>query len=298
MLKVLECVPNFSEGCNNSVLEEFASIIKNTPGVSLMDFSADKNHNRSVFSFTGDPEGVANAAVALAKKASELIDLTVHSGEHPRMGAIDVIPFIPIRNMNMDEAVLISRQVGERIWREAGIPVFLYENSATAPHRRNLADIRRGGFEGMPEKTQLPAWKPDFGSGVHLTAGVTAVGARSPLIAFNVNLSTSDIAVAKAIARSIRESNGGLKCVKAIGVMLSDRNTAQVSVNMTDFNTTPLYRMVEMVRMEAHRYGVTVSGTELIGLAPMKAFADSAAYYLQLENYDYQRMILENRLSY
>jgi glutamate formiminotransferase len=295
--KLVECIPNFSEGRRKEVIEAIADAIRAVKGVRLLDYSYDQNHNRSVFTFVGDPEGVKEAAFASAAKAAELIDMTKHKGEHPRMGAVDVIPFVPVKDVTMEECVEISRQVGERIARELSIPVFLYEESATRPERKSLADIRRGEFEGMAEKIKGPAWAPDFGKPeIHPTAGAVAVGARMPLIAFNVNLNTSDINIAKNIAKVIRESGGGLKNVRAIGVMLEDKNIAQVSMNMTNYEKTSLYRAFELIKIEAKRYGVNVIGSEIVGITPMKALIDVAKYYLQLENFDDKKQILENYL--
>ena len=211
------------------------------------------------------------------------------------MGAVDVVPFVPVKDMTKDECVALSQRVGQRIWEEAKMPVFLYEDSASAPHRVNLASVRKGQFEGMAEKVLQPEWEPDFGGRtIHPTAGVVAVGARMPLIAYNINLSTSDLSIASAIAKVIRRSSGGLDCVKALGVMLEDRNIAQVSINMTDFNRTRLYRVVELVKAEARRWGVTVVGTEVVGLTPMDALIDAAEYYLQIENFDKKKQVLEN----
>lgn len=297
MAKIIECVPNISSA-DSDIVEEVAGVVRSTPGVTLLNTSSDKSHNRSVITFVGDPAGVAEAAVNLAKIAARCIDLTQHKGEHPRMGAVDVVPFIPIREVTMDECVALSRRVGERIWAEAGIPVFLYEASASAPHRENLANIRKGQFEGMAQKVQQPEWEPDFGGRtIHPTAGVVAVGARAPLIAFNINLSTNDVAIADKIARVIRQSGGGLTCVKAMGVYLKERDTAQVSINMTNYCLTPLYRVVEFVRFEAARYGVSIVGTEVVGLVPMRALIDSAEYYLGIEHFDPENQVLEYRLS-
>lgn len=297
MAKIIECVPNISSA-DTSVVTQIANEVRSTAGVTLLNTSSDQSHNRSVVTFIGSPEGVEEAAVRLAKAAARLIDLTKHMGEHPRMGAVDVVPFIPIREATMDECVAISRRVGQRVWEEAGIPVFLYEASASAPHRQNLANIRKGQFEGMFEKVRQPEWEPDFGGRtVHPTAGVAAVGARAPLIAFNINLSTSDKSVADRIARVVRQSGGGLNCVKAIGVYLKERGAAQVSINMTDYSVTPLYRVVEFVRFEAARYGVSIVGTEIVGLVPMRALIDSAAYYLGIENFDPETQVLEYRLE-
>ncbi|HWS29963.1 MAG TPA: glutamate formimidoyltransferase [Clostridia bacterium] len=297
MAKIVECVPNISEGRDLKIVEKVVDEVRNTLGVALLDYSSDASHNRSVITFTGSPEGVAEATVKIAKKAAELIDLTKHTGEHPRMGAVDVIPFIPIKEMSVEECVKLSKAVGKRVYEEAGIPVFLYEASASAPHRENLAAIRKGQFEGMAEKVKDPQWTPDFGGAhIHPTAGVVAVGTRMPLIAFNINLSTSDVSIANDIAKIIRRSSGGLDCVKAMGVLLEDRNVAQVSINMTNYKKTPLYRVVEFVRFEAARYGVHVIGTEVIGLSPMRALVDSAEYYLQIEKFDADRQVLENYL--
>ncbi|MCL2698750.1 MAG: glutamate formimidoyltransferase [Defluviitaleaceae bacterium] len=295
MSRIIECIPNFSEGRNCDVLEQLAKCAGSFPGVTLLDYSWDESHNRSVYTLLGDPDGIAGVMFALTELASRLIDLTKHTGEHPRMGAIDVMPFVPIKNMTAADCVEISKTVGARIGNELGIPVYLYEDSCTAEHRRNLAAVRRGQFEGFPEKIKLPEWKPDFGPDkIHPTAGAVAVGARIPLIAFNVNLSTSDVTIADKIARIVRGSNGGLKYCKAIGVKLEERNTAQVSMNMVNYEGTPLYRAVELIRAEAARYGVSVIGTELIGLSPAKALIDCAEYYLQIENFNYEKQVLDN----
>lgn len=297
MAKLVECVPNISEGRRPEIIEAVVDEVRRTPGVTLLDYSSDTSHNRAVITFLGSPEGVKEAAVAVAKKAAELIDLTVHQGEHPRMGAVDVIPFIPIKDVTMEECIALSREVAQRVWEEAHMPVFLYEESASSPSRANLAAIRKGQFEGMAKKVQESEWEPDFGGRtVHPTAGVVAVGARMPLIAFNINLSTSDVSIASNIAKIIRQSSGGLPYVKALGVMLSERNIAQVSINMTNFSKTPLYRVLEFVKAEARRYGVSVVGTEIIGLAPMQALADSAEYYMQIEAFDFNKQVLENHI--
>lgn len=294
--KLIECVPNISEGRDRDIVKACADAVSSVPGVRLMNVTSDADHNRSVLTFIGSPESVTEAAVRLCKQAVTSIDLTRHHGEHPRMGAVDVIPFIPVRNADMDDAVAVARNAGKRIAEEAGVPVYLYEKAATAEHRRNLADVRRGQFEGLPEKTKLPGWQPDFGSGYHPTAGVSIVGAREFLIAYNLELSTSDVSIAKEIAKAIRESSGGLPCVKALGMMLHETNTAQVSVNLTDFRVTPLYRVVEAVKTEAEKRGVTVTNTELIGMSPMKALIECAAYYLKIRDFDYDTQVLENYL--
>lgn len=297
MAKLMECIPNISEGRRLDLVEEFADIVRAVPGVTLIDYSSDASHNRSVFTFLGDPDQVMEAAFRFAKHAVEKIDLRVHEGEHPRMGAVDVIPFVPIRDMDMAECVERSKVLGSRIANELDLPVFLYEESASAPHRKNLAAIRKGQFEGMAEKVLEDQWHPDFGGNrIHPSAGVVAVGARQPLIAFNINLDTSDVSIAKKIAKIIREKDGGFRAVKALGVMLEERNIAQVSINMCDYKQTPLYRVLEFVRFEAARYGVHVVGTEIIGLAPMMAFVDAADYYLQIEKFDAAKQVLECHL--
>jgi len=297
MTKIVECIPNFSEGRDKKCVEELVTVAKSIPGVTLLDHSSDSSHNRSVFTLVGDPTGIAEVAFLLCKKASGIIDMTKHSGEHPRMGATDVIPFVPIRNVTVDECVEISKQVARRIWEELGIPSFLYEYSATAPCRQNLAAVRKGQFEGMPEKLLLEEWVPDFGERkIHPTAGITAIGARPPLIAYNVNLDTPDIKIASAIAKAIRGSSGGFKYCKAIGIMLEDRNIAQVSMNMVNCDETPIYRVFEAIKFEAKRWGVNILGSEVVGLAHSKALIDCAEYYLQIENFNYDTQVLENHL--
>ena len=297
MAKIVECIPNFSEGRNQETISELVALAKSVPGVTLLDHSSDTSHNRSVFTLVGDLDAVAEAAFLLAKLASEKIDLTKHQGEHPRMGAVDVIPFVPIKDVTVEECIEISKKVGERISKELSIPVFLYEDSASAPSRVNLAAIRKGQFEGMAEKITQPEWAPDYGERkIHPTAGVVAVGARMPLVAFNVNLNTSDVTIANNIAKIIRGSSGGFKYCKGIGVMLEDRNIAQVSMNMVNYEGTPLYRVFELIRIEAARYGVSIIGSEVIGLTPAKALIDCAEYYLQIEKFDYKKQVLENHI--
>ncbi|MDO5415350.1 MAG: glutamate formimidoyltransferase [Bacillota bacterium] len=297
MAKIIESIPNISEGRNQEIIEACVDQIRNTPGCTLLNYSSDPSHNRTVITYMGSPEGCEEASVKLAKKAVELIDLTKHEGEHPRMGCVDVMPFVPIKEATMEECVELSQRVGKRIAEEADLPVFLYEKSATAAHRQNLAKVRKGQFEGMAEKVQEPDWIPDFGGQrIHPTGGAVCVGARPPLIAYNINLGTDNLEIATKIGKIIRESSGGLKCVKAMGVMLEERNIAQVSINMTDFTVTPLHRVTELVRNEAARYGVPVIGTELIGLAPMQALFDAAEYYLQIEDFDPAVQVIENHL--
>ena len=245
----------------------------------------------------GEPEALRDAVIASFGKAAELIDMTKHEGQHPRMGAVDVVPFIPCRNTSLEEADAVAKEVAKAVGERYAIPCFLYESSATAPHRVNLASIRKGQFEGMAEKMKdKELWTPDFGpETIHPTAGVSAVGARMPLVAFNVNLDTSDLEIANQIARKIRHINGGYRYVKAIGVMLEERGIAQASMNLTDYTKTAIYRAFEAVKMEARRYGVRAVGTEIVGLLPMQALIDCAEYYLQVENFD-SAQVMENRL--
>ena len=297
MARIIECVPNCSEGRNKEVIEYIADAVRAVPGVVITDYSSDESHNRSVFTIVGDPDQMAEAAFQFAKACVEKIDMTKHEGAHPRMGAVDVIPFTPVKDVSMEECIELSKKVAERIWTELGMPVTLYEESCTAPHRRNLAAIRKGQFEAMPEKLKDPQWHPDYGNQeIHPTAGIVAVGARFPLVAFNINLSTSDIEIANKIAKTIRESSGGMKWIKAIGVMLEDRNIAQVSINMINYPKTPMYRVFENVRFEAERYGVQIVGSEVIGVVPMDAMIDAAEYYLKVENFDKDSQVMEKHL--
>jgi glutamate formiminotransferase len=297
MAKLVECIPNFSEGRNHAVLDALVTVAKSVPGCTLMDVQSDPTHNRSVFTLVGSPEGIEEVSFQLCKKAAELIDMRKHEGAHPRMGATDVIPFVPTIGMTVEECVELSKRVAKRIWEELQIPSFLYEDSATTPERRNLATVRKGQFEGMPEKLLLPEWKPDYGERkIHPTAGITAIGARMPLVAFNVNLGTSDVQIAKKIAKVVRASSGGFKYCKAIGLLLEDRNIAQVSMNMVNYEGTPLYRVFEVIRAEAQRWGVPIIGSEVVGLTPAKALVDCAEYYLKIENFDYHKQVMENHL--
>jgi glutamate formiminotransferase len=280
--KVIECVPNISEGRDTDKIKTIAGVIER-PGARLLDLSSDPNHNRTVITLAGEPQAVAEAAFDVARAAVASIDLTHHTGEHPRMGAVDVIPFIPVGGVTMTECCEIAEQVGKRIGQELNVPVYLYAESATVPQRRTLPAIREGEFEGFAEKIQDPAWQPDFGPVErHPTAGCVAVGARNFLIAYNIDLDTSDVTIAKRIAKSMRESSGGLMNVQAKGLFLEDKQRAQVSMNILNFATTPLCRVFELVKMEAARYGVGIVNSELIGLAPAQAFMDVASYYLQL----------------
>jgi glutamate formiminotransferase / 5-formyltetrahydrofolate cyclo-ligase len=296
--QIVECIPNFSEGRSPEVIDEIVAAIKSVAGVVLLDRESDADHNRSVITFVASPEAAVDAAIAGARKAAELIDLTKHTGEHPRMGATDVIPFVPISNVTMDDCVALARSTGERMWNELGIPVYLYEKAATRAERENLAAVRKGQFEGIRDEiAKSEARRPDFGEpSVHPTAGITAVGARPPLIAYNVNLGTSDIEVANKIARAVRHLSGGLRYVKALGFELKDRGIVQVSMNMVNYEGTPLFRVFEMIKREAERYGVPVVGSEIVGLVPQRALNAVADFYLQLETFS-EEQILEHRLQ-
>lgn len=294
--RIMECVPNFSEGRDKEKIEKIVQPFRATEGVRLLDYSNDEDHNRCVVTVVGEPEPLKDAVLEAVGIAKDLIDLNKHKGQHPRMGAVDVIPFIPIKNVTEEEAIELSKEVGKEIGERYGIPVFLYEKSASAPHRQNLAKIRKGEFEGMAEKIHEEEWKPDFGpADRHPTAGTVAVGARMPLVAYNVNLNTPDVDIAMAIAKKVRHIGGGLRFCKAIGLELEERHITQVSMNLTDYTKTAIYRAHEMVRMEAKRYGVEVIGAEIIGLVPMAALVDTVEYYLGLEGFSADQ-ILENKL--
>lgn len=298
MRSIVECIPNFSEGRRSEIIDDIVAAIRSVAGAVLLDRESDPNHNRSVVTFVAAPDRVVEAAVAAAKRAAELIDLNKHTGEHPRMGSTDVIPFVPISGVSMDECVALARACGERLWGELGIPVYLYEKAATRPERENLATLRKGQFEGIRDEiTTVESRHPDFGEPrVHPTAGITAVGARPPLIAYNVNLATADVEIANKIARAVRHQTGGLRYVKALGFELKDRGIVQVSMNMVNYEGTPLYRAFEMIKREAERYGVAVVGSEIVGLVPQQALNAAADFYLQLEKFS-QDQILEHRLA-
>ncbi len=291
--RIMECVPNFSEGRDLGKIEKIIEPFRARQGVKLLDYSNDEDHNRLVVTVVGEPEALKAALLEAVGQAVALIDLNRHSGQHPRMGAVDVIPFIPIKGCTMDEAIALSKEVGEQIATLYQVPVFLYEKSATAPHRENLAAVRKGEFEGMAEKIKLAEWQPDFGPAErHPTAGTVAVGARMPLVAYNVNLGTADLT--GNVAGNI-QIGGGLRYCKAMGVELKERGIVQVSINMTDYTRTALYRAFELVKIEARRYGVAVVGSEIIGLVPMEALIDTASFYLGLENFS-MNQVLEARI--
>ena len=296
MKKIIECVPNFSEGRDPGRIDKIVEPFRGKTDVKLLNYQHDENHNRMVVTVIGEPDALKEAIISAIGAAIDVIDLRKHEGQHPRMGAVDVVPFIPIKNVTMDEAIEFSKEVAENVSKKYNLPVFLYEKSATRPERQNLADIRKGQFEGMDEKLRLPEWKPDFGpSKVHPTAGATAIGARMPLIAFNVNLDTNNVEVADNIAKKVRHIGGGLRYCKAIGVNLKDQGIVQVSMNMTDFTKTSLYRAFELIRIEARRFGASIVGSEIIGLVPLEALVDTAIYYLGMENFS-MNQVLEYRI--
>lgn len=296
MNRIMECVPNFSEGRDLQKIDRIVAPFRGKQGVKLLDYSNDEDHNRLVVTVVGEPEPLRDAVLEAIGVAVQLIDLNTHRGQHPRMGAVDVVPFIPIKGVTMEEAIALSREVGEAVAERYGVPVFLYEKSASAPHRENLAAVRKGEFEGMAEKIKQPEWQPDFGPAErHATAGTVAIGARMPLVAYNINLNTPSLEIAHDIAKKIRFIGGGLCYCKAMGVELKDRGITQVSINMTDYTRTALYRAFELVRIEARRYGVSIVGSEIIGLVPMEALIDTASYYLGLENFSMEQ-VLEARI--
>lgn len=297
MPPLIESVPNFSEGQRPEVVDAIVEAVRASGAVRVLDRSSDADHNRTVLTLAGEPPAVLAGLEALVTACVARIDLTAHRGRHPRMGAVDVIPIVPIRDVSMAQCVGWARELGERVARRHDLPVYLYEEAASAPHRRDLAAIRKGEFEGFGEKIRDPQWRPDFGPDrVHPTAGCVAIGAREFLIAYNINLVTADVEVAKRIAQAIRHSSGGLRFVKAMGLLLEDRRQAQVSINMTDFRRTPLHRVFDMVRSEAERYGVAIAGSEIVGLVPEDALLLAAEHYLRIEGFDPAR-VLERRLQ-
>lgn len=298
MKRLIECVPNFSEGRDMSKVDAIVAAMSAVPGVYLLDRESDSDHNRSVVTLAGEPDPVAEAALRGVGKAAELIDLNHHSGAHPRLGATDVLPFIPIEGVTIEDCVALSKKVGREIWNRFHVPVYFYEAAAQRPERANLENIRKGQFEGLREELLRSRDRaPDVGDpGLHPSAGATVVGARKFLIAFNINLDTPDVEIAKRIAKSIRFSSGGLRYVKAMGVDLRARNLAQVSINMTDFELTPLHRVFEMVKREAERYGASIVGSEIVGLIPKRAIEMTADFYLQFESFS-PAQVFENRLE-
>ncbi|GAB6106174.1 glutamate formimidoyltransferase [Fusibacter bizertensis] len=295
MQQIIQCVPNFSEGRDLEKIDKIVAPFRGKAGVKLLDYSNDEDHNRVVVTVVGEKQALKTAVVEAIGIASQLIDMNKHEGQHPRMGATDVVPFIPIKNATMDECIELSKEVAALVYEKFGVPSFLYEKSATSPTRENLANIRKGQFEGMAEKVKMPEWTPDYGTSIHPTAGITAIGARMPLVAFNVNLNTNNIEIANKIAKNVRHLSGGLRYCKALGIALEERGIVQISMNMTDFTKTPLYRAFELVKIEANRYGVSIVGSEIIGLVPMDALIATSEYYLGIEEFSYEQ-VLEKRI--
>jgi glutamate formiminotransferase len=296
-MAIIESIPNVSEGRRPEVIARLADAIRSTPGVRLLDYSSDPSHNRSVFTLVGDADAITRATMALFEVAVTAIDLRTHTGEHPRLGAVDVVPFVPIEDVTMEECVALARSVGAAVAERFGVPVYLYEEAAANPARKNLEDIRRGEFEGLAAKMKTAEWAPDFGAAVpHPSAGASVIGARMPLIAYNINLDTNRLDVARKIAAAIRHSSGGLRHVKAAGFMLEERGIVQVSMNLTNYQKTPIFRVFEIVKREAERYGVTILESEIVGLVPSAALLSAAEFYLQIEGFGPQQ-ILENKLK-
>ncbi len=295
MKPIVECVPNFSEGRRQAVIDSISAAMAHVPGVRVLDVQSDADHNRCVVTAIGAPEPVLEAAYQAISVAAQAIDMDHHRGAHPRMGATDVVPFVPVRGLTMGECAELARRLGERVGRELDIPVYLYEEAAVRPERRNLADLRRGEYELLKTEIELnPDRRPDYGPARLGPAGATAIGARPPLIAYNVYLNTGDVAPARAIARAVRHSSGGLRFVKALGLVVEGQ--AQISMNLTDYRRTPIHRVVEMIRSEAARYGLAVTRGEVVGLLPAEALLEAAQYYLQLHDLA-PGQVLENHLS-
>jgi len=290
-MKILECVPNISEGTEREIVEQVVEQLRKVEGVKILDYSSDADHNRSVLTYLGQPGAVLEATKAMALKALALIDMSQHQGSHPRMGAIDVVPFIPIKGVETEEAIEVARQFG-RFLGEQGVPVYYYEDAATRPERTNLAKIRKGQYEALPDKLKDPAWAPDEGPAeFNPKAGATVTGVRFPLIAFNVNLRTTDLDIADRIARAVRHISGGYRYVKAMGVALEEKQMVQVSMNLTNYTKTPVPRVLETIRMEAARHGVSVAGTEVIGAIPMGAMEEIVKHYVQAHDFELSQVI-------
>ncbi len=297
MAQIVECVPNFSEGRRAEVVQAISEAVERVEGVRLLDQEMDRDHNRAVLTFVGEPDPVVEAAFRAVARAVELIDLTKHQGEHPRIGATDVVPFVPIANITMEECVNLARQLGRRIWEELRVPVYFYAEAALRDDRRLLPQIRHGEFEGLREMMgKDPDRDPDVGDPeIHPTAGATAVGARGPLIAYNVNLATDDLSLAQTIAKRVRASSGGFPEIQAKGFSLEDRGQVQVSMNVMNFRVTSMPTVFEAIRKESEAAGVSIAGSEIVGLVPLEALLDAAEAHLRLE--DFQRdQILERRL--
>ena len=295
-MSVIECVPNVSEGRRQDVISRLTETLKAVPGLRVLDVQSDPTHNRSVFTLAGDAAAMTAGIPKLFEGAIAAVDLTTHKGEHPRLGAVDVTPFIPIDGITMAECVALAKSIAEDVASRFSLPIYLYEEASTNPLRRNLEDIRRGEFEGLAAKMATPGWAPDYGPAVpHPTAGAAVIGARMPLIAYNINLNTNRLDVAKKIATAIRMSSGGLRYVKAMGIPLEDRGLVQVSMNLTNYEKTPIFRVFDLVKREAERYGVSVLESEIVGLVPAAALRQSVEYYLQLERFSGDQ-VLENKL--
>ena len=295
-MAVIECVPNISEGRRGEVVETIVNALRATPGLTVLDVQSDSAHHRSVLSLAGDTGAMRQGILTLFEHALSAIDLREHRGEHPRLGAVDVVPFVPIEGVTMQECVALARDVGKEVASRFALPVYLYEEAASTPARRNLEDIRRGEFEGLAAKMQQPEWTPDFGpSQPHASAGATVIGARMPLIAYNINLNTDRLDVAKKIAAAIRMSSGGYRYVKAMGIPLEDRGIVQVSMNLTNYEKTPIFRVFETVKREAARYGVSILESEIVGLVPSAALTQTAEFYLQLAAFKSDQ-VLEQKL--
>lgn len=290
-MKRVMCIPNYSEGRDEAKISKIVECFKNVENVKLVDFQPDKDHNRLVVEVIGEPDSVIKAVLKSVEVAKDIIDMTAHEGAHPRMGAVDVVPFVPVTEVTTEDCVEYANIVGKAIG-EMGIPVYLYEDAATTPNRKNLAKVRKGQYEGFFEKIKEEEWKPDFGpQEMNAKSGATAVAARFHLVAFNVNLNTNNEEIASAIAKKVRHIGGGLRFVKAIGLPLEEKNQVQVSMNLVNFEKTAVYQALEMVKSEAKRYGVTVANTELIGMIPLQALIDSAMYYMQVEKLDQEQVI-------
>ncbi len=295
MAKLVECVPNFSEGRRPEVIAAIVNEVKNAAGVTLLNVNSDASHNRTVVTFVGEPQAAKQAAFKACAKAAELIDMEQHQGEHPRVGATDVIPFIPVSEVTMEECVELANELGREIGEKLNIPVYLYEAAAKQAARVKLPDVRKGEYEGLKTAITSPERQPDYGPArMHPSAGATVVGARQFLIAYNINLSTNDVNIAKKIAATIREAKGGYKFCRAMGVMIEERNMAQVTINMVDYTGTPLHRVFETVKSEAARYGVNVIGSEIVGMVPLQALIDTADFYLRLEGFERKQVLEEN----
>jgi glutamate formiminotransferase len=293
---LIESIPNISEGRRSDVIVRITESLQAVAGLRVLDVQSDASHNRSVFTLVGDTGPLKEGILRLYEETLAVVDLRQHSGEHPRLGAVDVCPFVPIEGITMEQCVALAKDVGAIVGERFGLPVYLYEEAATNAARRNLEDIRRGEFEGLAAKMAQESWAPDFGPRTpHASAGATVIGARMPLIAYNINLATDRLDVAKKIATAIRMSSGGFRFVKAMGIPLADRNIVQVSMNLTNYEKTPIFRVFEVVKREAARYGVQVLESEIVGLVPSAALVDAAAYYLQLEGFS-AKQVLENKL--